>query len=922
MEFRLFGGVEIIAAGRVLDAGTPRQQLVLAALIVDAGRSVAIDTLIDRVWDDDPPAGARNALYSYLSRIRRALGPAVKVERRHAGYLLRVEPDQVDLHRFWQLADEGGDPEYSAEDRASRLVKALGVWQGSPLANLPGGWAAQVRDRWARRRLDAIVQWAELELLLGRPGPVIAELPDLIAEHPLVEPLEALLMRALHAAGRPAEALDRYASVQRRLVEELGADPGIELSEVHRSILRGEAPVQPILRGEAPIQPAAKLTPPAQLPPDTFGFTGRVSRLRRLDVILAKGDDSGGIAVVSGTAGVGKTALAVHWAHRARDRFPDGQVYLNLRGFDPGGTPVSPAEAVRTLLDAFAVEPERIPPGLEAQVGHYRSLVAGRRVLIVLDNVADADQARPLLPAAPGCRVVVTSRNQLSGLVTADGAQPVTLDLLSVSEARSLLAGRLGADRVSAEPAAVAEIIRHCARLPLALAIVAARAVTYPEFSLKVLASELSAGLDEFAGADRATDVRAVFSWSYLRLSPDAARLFRLLGLHPGPDIGLAAVVSLAAEPRRQVRRLLSELCAAHLLAEHAPGRYTFHDLLRAYAAELALAEHAEPERDDVRGRMLDHYVHTAYLADGLLNTRRDDDPTVLPPLSAGVVAESLTSYDEALRWFTTEQHVLMSIVRSASVPDAELWQLVWTMTRFLAYRGLWQESLEALGAAVAAAERLGDEARPAFAHRYLGCAQIRLGQYDDARLHLQAALDRYLRSGDTVGAAHTHRHFAWMLERQAAHAEALDHAELALALFESAGHRAGQARSLNAVGWFHAILGNHADALRNCERALELQASLADHFGQAETLDSLGYIQQQLGRFAEAMDCYERAVALFHTVGDRYNEADTLASLGDVHHAAGDDRAARIAWARALEVLELLDHADADELRVKLAAR
>ncbi|MEV6413032.1 BTAD domain-containing putative transcriptional regulator [Kribbella sp. NPDC051718] len=903
MEFRLFGGVDVLSDGRLLDAGSPRQRLVLAALLVDPGRAVTIETLIDRVWDDDPPPAARNVLYAHLSRIRRLLGPAVKVERRHPGYQLGIDPDQVDLHRFWQLADQANNPEYRAQDRASQLAKALGLWQGTPLANLPGAWAAQVRDRWDRRRVDAIVQWAESELRLGNTATVIAELPELIAVYPLVEPLEALLMRALHTAGRPAEALDRYALVQRRLVEELGADPGIELSEVHRSILRGELPVQP----------AGRLAVPAQLPPATFGFTGRVSHLRRLDSVLANGGQS--IAVVSGTAGVGKTALALHWAHQARDRFPDGQIYLNLRGFDPGGTPVSPAEAVRTLLDAFAVEPERIPGGLEAQVGLYRSLVADRRVLIVLDNVADADQARPLLPGARECRVVVTSRNQLRGLLTADGAQPVTLDLLSISEARSLLAQRLGAERVSAEPAAVNEIITHCARLPLALSIVAARAVSYPEFSLQVLAGELGAGLDEFAGADNATDVRVVFSWSYLRLSPDAARLFRLLGLHSGPDIGLPAAVSLAAEAPRQVRRLLGELCAAHLLTEHAPGRYAFHDLLRAYAAELALAEHPEAERLEVSRRILDHYVHTGYLADGLLNTRRDDDPTVLSPVAPGVVPECPSSYDEGLGWFTTELPVLLSIVRTATDP----WQLVWTMTRFLAYRGLWQESLAALGIAVAAAERSGDQARQAFAYRYLGCAQIRLGQYDDAGVQLQAALDRYLASGDTVGAAHTHRHFAWMLDRQAAHAEALEHAELALELFESAGHRAGQARSLNAVGWFHAMLGDHLEALRNCELALELQASLADRFGQAETLDSLGYIQQRLGRFTDAIESYERAVALFQAVGDRYNEADTLGSLGDVHQAAGDDGAARIAWARAVDVLERLGHPDADALRARL---
>jgi DNA-binding SARP family transcriptional activator/tetratricopeptide (TPR) repeat protein len=929
MEFRLFGEVELLAAGRPLDVGTPRQQAVLAALIVDAGRPVTVETLIDRVWNDTPPTEARNILYSHLSRIRQLLRhaadltgtTALRIERRHAGYVLAVDPDLVDLHRFRRLVDRARDPHCSDADRARVLTEALGLWRGKPLAALAGEWVAQVRGSWYRRRLDAAVQWARAELRLGHPGAVIRTLPDLVTEYPLVEPLEGLLMEALHAAGRDAEAVDRYTSLRERLADELGTDPSAELRTLHRAILRGELPSPP-----PPAQAVAvarSVASPAQLPPDVYGFTGRDSELHHLDNLLA-GPATGRTVVISaidGTAGIGKTALAVHWAHRVAERFGDGQLYVNLRGFDPTGSPVTPAEAVRGFLDAFEVPPERIPAGLEAQVGLYRSLLAHRRVLVVLDNARDAEQARPLLPGTRGCMAVVTSRNQLAGLVAATGADPLTLDLPTAAEARELLASRLGADRVAAEPYAVDEIIALCARLPLALAIVAARAATHPRFGLAVLAGELRearGGLDEFAGTDPATDARAVFSWSYQQLSPAAARLFRLLGLHPGPDIATPAAASLAGLPVGTVRPLLAELARAHLLTEHAPGRYAWHDLLRAYAAEQANTLDSDADRRAALRRTLAHYAHSADPADKLLNPHRDG-PTALPPIPPGVSPENVADHEQALAWFDAEHPVLLAVIRQVTGFDSHICELAWMLTRFFAYQGHWHDSITVLDTALAAAGRLADPRRLAFAHRLLGCTYVRLGHFDDAHTQLRDALDLYRGAGDAVGEAHAHRHYSWLLERQHRPAEALPYAERALELFRAAGNGAGQGRALNAIGWYHALLGRHEDAINHCEQALTVQQEVDDRFGQAETWDSLGYAHHHLGHHVRAITCYQTAAELYREFDDRYNEADTMAALGDAHHAAGDLGSARTAWEHALDMLTLIDHPDADRVRARL---
>lgn len=914
MEFRLFGELRLRADGRSLDVGTPRQQAVLAALAVDVGRPVPIETLIDRVWDDAPPTEARNVLYSHLSRIRRLLaGSSARLDRRSAGYVLDVDPDLVDLHRFARLVEQS--KAVASERRAALLHEALGLWRGPPLAGVPGDWVAEVRNSWQRRLLDAAVRWTEAELDLNRTDAVLAMLPDLLAEHPLAEPLEALLMRALHAAGRDAEALRRYAALQRRLADELGVDPGADLRALHTALLRGELPTPVPERG-------VPLATPAQLPPDVSGFAGREAELRLLDDLAATGSGVVRIAAMSGTAGVGKTSLVVHWAHRVRDRFPGGQLYVNLRGFDPTGSPMTPAEAMRTFLDAFEVPLDRIPAGFEAQVGLFRSLLADRRVLVVLDNARDVEQVRSLLPGASGCLVVVTSRALLSGLVTA-GARSVTVDLLDQGEARELLVSRLGADRVAAEPRAVAEIVELCARLPLALAVVAARAATHPTFALADLARELHetrGGLDEFAGTDPATDPRAVFSWSYRQLSDAAARLFRLLGVRAGPDLGTRAAASLAGVPVGQARALLAELAGAHLVAEHSPGRYACHDLLRAYASELNLALDTDADRRAATANVLAHYIHSADNADALLDPRRDPPPA-LTALPAGVEPERPADLTRAKAWFTAEHRVLVTAVHQDEEHDAEVWQLAWTIRRFLAHQGHWHDEVDVLRIALAAAERLGDPPKQAFAHCYLGSTYVWFERHDDAHRELTTALDLYRSTNDLVGQAHVQYYLAWMLERQRRNDEAPAHAQRALELYSLAGHAVGEAKSLNAVGWFHALAGEYGTAIGYCEKALDLQTKLGDAVAAGQTWHSIGYAHDRLGDHARAIACYRASFDHFHQAGYRFGEALVLRSLGESYRDTDDPGAARSAWQQAIEIYDDLGHPDAADARAKLAS-
>jgi tetratricopeptide (TPR) repeat protein len=551
--------------------------------------------------------------------------------------------------------------------------------------------------------------------------------------------------------------------------------------------------------------------------------------------------------------------------------------------------------------------------------GRYRSLLAERRVLVVIDNARDCSQVRPLLPGSPGCLVVVTSRSRLTELISAEAAQPIPLDLLTTGDARELLARRLGGPRVTAEPAALEEIISACARLPLALSIVAARAVGHPGFTLCALAAELRTargGLDAFDDGLPGSGVRAVLSWSYRALSGEAARLFRLFGVQPGPDIGLAAVASLAGFPARQVRPALAELAQAHLIAEHIPGRFALHDLLRAYARELAREQDPAASRHRARDRLLDHYLHTAHAAALLLDPHRD--PVTLPAPQPGVTPEEPAGLDVAHAWFTSEHAVLLAAIEQAADAglDQHTWQLAWTLDDFFDLRGHWHDWETTQRAALAAAVRLEDPAAQAGALCSLGRACDRLGRYHDAHRHLQQALSRYDEAGDPVGRAQAHIRLGGLHERQGRYAESLGHGLAALSLYRTAGHEPGQAEALNLAGWSHARLGNHRQAITDCGQALKLQRDLGDHLGEANTWDSLGFIHHRLADYKRAARCYRHALGLFRRLGIPYYEAVTLTHLGDTCQATGDVSGALDAWQAALAIHADMDHGLTDQIR------
>jgi DNA-binding SARP family transcriptional activator/Tfp pilus assembly protein PilF len=933
---RVLGAVQLDAGDGGVDVGPPQRCVVLAALAADAGRLVTHDALVERVWGSAPPLRALRTVQTHVANLRSLLTRtdasvrAAVTVRRGSGYLFDVDPDLVDVHRLRRLAVEASDPGQVGVDRLARWREAVGLWRGEPLAGLRGAWIERTRQAWYDQYRDVALSWALAEIEAGNPAEVLGRLDALIVRYPLVESLPAMMMRALYAAGHRTEALNCYAAVRQRLDEELAERPGPQLRAVYQAILRRD----PSLTQHAAPAGTTALAPtavPRQLPADVRGYAGRTEHLAQLDALAATcGTDAGSdattpvvISAIAGTAGVGKTALAVHWAHHAATRFPDGQLYVNLRGFDPDGAMVDPATAIRGLLAALGEPTERLPADLDTQASLYRTALADRRMLIVLDNARDTAQVRPLLPGTPRCLVLVTSRNQLTGLIAATGAHVLRLDLLTPNEARDLLTQRLGARRVAAEPDAVDALINHCAYLPLALSLVAAHAATHPELPLAALAAQLhDAGtrLDALATDDPTTDPRAVFSWSYTALTPPAQRLFRSLGLHPGPDISAAAAASLAALAPSEARSLLAELTTASLIVEHRPGRYTFHDLLRAYAADLA--RHTDPaaERDAATERLLDHYLHTAYTADRLLMTTQDT--IAVPAARPGTTPEHLATVQQALDWFTTEHAVLLAAVSHAARTGSHrhTWHLAWSLGPYLNLRGYWHERVDIGLAALTAAERLGDPTNQVKAHRALATAYIAQGRDDEARLHLGHSLEHADRAEDVIGQAHAHHTIALLDERRSRHAEALHHTQHALDLFTRAGHQPGIAQAANAIGWLHAQLGNHEQALTYCQQALALLQRHGHRAAEANTWDSLGYIHHHLGQHPEAIACYERALTLYEDLGGDYYRAETLTHLADTHQAAGNHPAARDAWQQALVICDNLQHPQADKIRTKIA--
>jgi len=905
----LLGEVEVWASDRAFDVGLPRQQAVLAALLVAATRPVPVATLIDQVWGDTPPASVRNVLYSHVSRVRRMFreiaavtGDAPgQVRRRAAGYAVQIDTDVVDLHVFRRLVDEAADAKLAEPDRVAKLREALDLWRGQPLAGVPGDWAASMRESWQRERLEASLRWAGASLRVGEPQAVVAPLVDLVTEFPLVEPLEGLLMRALHAAGRDAEALARFAALRRRLIEQLGTEPGADLRRLHSSILRGD-----LL--DEPAKEATRVRAPAQLPSDVDTFTGRASELSKLDRLRSgRSGAATSVFVISGTAGVGKTALAVRWAHHVRAEFPDGQLYANLRGYDPDDV-VPPAQALAGFLYALGVPGPEVPVEVDDRAARFRTEVSGRRMLIVLDNAATEEQIRPLLPGTSTCLVLVTSRDRLAGLTARDGARRFALDLLPLPDAVALQGALIG-DRVDATPDAFATLAGQCARLPLALRVAAVRAAARPETPLSDLVDELAdlrLRLDQLTtGDDPRTAVRAVLSWSYEALPDDAARTFRLLGLHPAADHDTMAAAALLDGDLRTAYSQLDVLAAAHLIQPVGADRYTMHDLLRAYAHDLAVAVESEEDRRAAVDRLQAHYLaYAAAAMDALYPGDRDSRPRVPAPRRAAPAesgpaesgpaekgpAESGPALDgpAALAWLDAERATMAAVHAAASTDSEYPVLLASTLARYLDVRGHHPDARLMHAHALATAERTGDKAAQVVAIMNLGVVALQQGSYDDAARQFEHGLALCQQTMDSAGQAEAYRYLGVVAYRQGRFDAAIVHLEQSLSVQQLIDDPVGRARTLVVLSNVQWQRGHYEAAAEGYRQALDLAQLAGERVVEGYALDNLGTIYQRLGHLDAAADHYRSALAINRGMGDRQSEAYTLGHLAEVECALG----------------------------------
>lgn len=877
VRFRLLGEVSVMAGDQPVDIGHARQRAVLAVLLLEVNRAVPADTLVDRVWGDRLPRRPREALYGYLSRLR----AGVPISRRPSGYVLTADPLTVDVHRFHELTSRARAIK-DDEEALTTLDAALALWRGEPFTGLDSGWLSEVREDLEHRRRAVELDRNDLRLRLELHDLVLA---DTHLQATTNERLAGQVMLALHRSGRQADALRYFEQVRSRLAEELGVDPGSALRGVQYQVLSADTAA------------GAVAVVPRQLPASPQSFSGRSRELARLGDLLATTP----VVVITGGGGMGKTWLALRWAHDNVDRFPDGQLYVNLRGFDPAGEPVSAETAVRGLLDGLGAEPSALPAGLEAQAALYRSMVADRRVLVILDNAVDTAQVTPLLPGSASCAVLVTSRRQLTGLVAAYGANPLALPVLTDTEAGDLLTRRLGHARTTAEPGAVREIIGYCAGLPLALGTIAARAATGS--SLAALADELRvACLDALDTDELAANLRAVFSVSYTPLDEETARAFRLLALAPGADIGSEAAGHLLAPGN--ARQVLRRLVAAHLLQEHQPSRFRMHDLVRRYAAELA--------RDsDSLTPLMNYYTHAASVAmDRFVPLESYRRPPVVEPVRP---SPQFASVEEARRWLDAER---ANLVAAGAVDSTG--RLAMTLFRYLDAGAHYHDALALHTHAVAATSPDQPEHGYALLHRAtvltdLGHLAEACPRYEMALRQAQAHHDIILEACAATGLAAVH-------QQRGEDQEALECYERALAITRRHGHRHHESIVLNNVGDFYCTVGRYADASDALNQGLNITRELRDLPLAAYLLANLGEVYRCLGEEQKALEHLLRALQLARQLQIRGLEIGILIDLGkttdspDYYHQAltiAHEFGSHVQETRARELLNRLRRTD-----------
>ncbi|MFE0170784.1 BTAD domain-containing putative transcriptional regulator [Streptomyces sp. NPDC059002] len=944
LRFSLLGPVRAWRGAHELELGAPRQRSVAAALLLRAGRGIPRGHLVQAVWGEQAPAYAVNQLQKYVSALRRTLEPGRQARTpagiltwSDSGYTIEVEPDAVDLTDFERGVGRGRAARARGEtaQAAAELHRALGLWRGPALANVSSGLLDAERDRLEELRAAALEERVQADLDLGRHRALVPELSRLTADFPLREGFTALLMLALYRSGRQSDALSVYRRMRHDLREALGADPGGELQELHGRILAAE-PSLDVPPAPAPLTKAVDVPPsPAQdlhqLPMDLPEFIGRESELTALrEAVGERGteDGAGGVAVVAieGMAGAGKTRLAVHAAHRfvAAGRFTDVQLWADLLGFAADRAPADPAQVLEDFLRLLGVPGPDIPERLEARAALYRARLAGRRALVVLDDAADEEQVRHLLPGDASCLVLVTSRRVLTGL---DGALPVRLGGLAPDEAAALVrraAGREGDGDGSDElPLRVAEL---CGHLPLAVALAGRRLRTRPAWSMADLAERLESGeerLRRLSVGKRAVD--AAFGLSYRSLSPGARRAFRLLVLHPGDDCTPDAAAALLGTDRATAEDVLEALLDEHLLEQHTAGRYRYHALLRLYARERLLAGESEEQRTAAVLRLVRWYCGTAEAVRHHLDPARRQHahhraPQQLPTHAAG-----------ALGWLTQERGGLLAISNEAARRSwhAEAARLAAAAHSFLGLHAYGTDSLTGLRLGLTAAREARDHGREARLLCDLGLVYDAIGRHPEAEEQLRSALARFEELGDTHGAAEALCGLGHTSGARGRYQESRERHGRALSLFRETGDRHGEARATAGLGlanWFvhdtrteaaaqhrtaltmlretgdrrreaqelahrglaHWFYGNYPQCARDHRRALALFEEADDRRGQAMAHHGIGLADWHMGRPVEAGEHHQYALATFRDLCDRRGEALTLQRLGYVHWCMG----------------------------------
>jgi DNA-binding SARP family transcriptional activator len=950
VRFRILGPLEVWSGQAWSGISARKWRALLATLLLNPGQAVSTDRLIDEVWGEKPPARATNLVAVYVLKLRRAIGdPDGRVlVTRAPGYQLLLGPGDLDADLFAGLVTDGRQALAAGDaDRASALLTdALGLYRGQPLADVPSSElvlaaAAHLEES----RVIALSLRIGAEIECGRAAGVVAELRRLTTDYSLREELWALLMRALYAAGRQAEALAAYEQARKVIADQLGVDPGSELRRLHQQILDSDAvPVTdetrplghvPLPRAEAPAQiaeparePAPPASPPSQLPADIPDFTGRGESVKHLCDLLADvpdDDDGSGAVVVSlvaGAGGLGKTTLAVHAAHRLRARFPDGQLYVSLHG--ASDQPAATADVLARFLRDLGVAGAQIPVSEEERAALYRTRLAGRRVLIVLDDARDAAQVRSLLPGTASCGVLVTSRNRLPDLA---GGRLVDLDELDEDEARALLVRIVGAARLEAEPDATAQVLAACAGLPLAIRIAGARLATRTGWTIQTLARRLAdehRRIDEFKVGDLA--VRACFQVSFGSLPAagaggvEPARAFRMLGLWQGPSISLPAAAALLGEAEDSVADALEILVDAHLLQSPAGERYRFHDLLRVYAAERADAEEPQEDRDAAIGRVLTWYLHAAAAADRLIAPHRDQvqlDP--LPPSCQP--PPPFADIESALDWCEAERPNLVAGTRHAAAAglDDVAWKLPVVADGFLYRRSHWADCIATHHIALDAARRIGDRKAEAWVLNNLGMA-FGDQRMDEAIGCFEQALAIRREIGDRRGEAQAANNLAYTYQNLRRFEEAVGPLLHALDVQRQVGHRYGEASTLCNLGEVYLELGRVADAIGCTQDALTIAREIGSRRVEAYAKYNLGRAYLGLGRDHEAVGFHQEALAMHRAVGNRHGEAQGLKHLGSAQRHAGRLGDARESWVRAQSIFrDLGDYGEEAELEVQL---